>query len=368
MISFDLSDEQKMVRATVAAFAAEQIRPAARAADESGSIPADLLAKCSELGLVRGCLPESVGGYGDDRIAVTGAIVAEELAYGDLSFALHALTPRLLAFPVIEMGSELQRSLFLPQLAADNFVAATAAIMESAFDFDPGDMKTTAQRAFGEYVITGAKCYVPLAADSDIILVFAASSPGRGFAGVEGFLVPRDSPGLKISGREKNMGLKGLATFEVTFEQCHVAAENRLGENGIDFPRLLSQTRVGMAAMAVGVARAAFEYARNYAKERKAFGSPIAMKQAIAFMLADMAIEVDAMRLLTWEAASRLDKRKDALKESYQARNYTATATLAVADNAVQILGGHGYIREHPVEMWLRNARGFAVLEGLAIV
>jgi acyl-CoA dehydrogenase len=369
MISFELSDEQKMVRETVAAFAAEQIRPAARPADESGSIPSDLLAKAWELGLVRGSLPENVGGYGDARIAVTGAIVAEGLAYGDLSFALHALAPRLLAFPIIEMGTELQRSRYLAPLAADDFVAATAAMMEPVFDFDPADMKTTAQLVSGEYLITGAKCYVPLAANSEIILVYAASSPGRGFAGVEGFLVPRDSPGLKVSGREKNMGLKGLATFELTLEQCRVPPENRLGEeNGIDFSRLLSETRVAMAAMAVGVARAAFEYARDYAKERKAFGAPIATKQAIAFMLADMAIEVDAMRLLTWEAASWLDKRTDTLKESYQARNYAAAAALAVADNAVQILGGHGYIREHPVEMWLRNARGFGILEGLAIV
>jgi alkylation response protein AidB-like acyl-CoA dehydrogenase len=123
-----------------------------------------------------------------------------------------------------------------------------------------------------------------------------------------------------------------------------------------------------MASMAVGVSRAAFEYARAYAKDRKAFGVPIATKQAVAFMLAEMAIEVDAMRLLVWEAAARLDKGEDALKESYQARNYTAASSLTVADNAVQILGGHGYIREHPVEMWLRNARGFAVFDGLAIV
>jgi alkylation response protein AidB-like acyl-CoA dehydrogenase len=296
--------------------------------------------------------------------------VAEELAYGDLSFALHALTPRLLAFPVIEMGTDLQRSRFLPQLSAENFVAATAALMEPWFDFDPADMKTTALAdASGQYVITGAKCYVPLAIDSETILVCAAEAPGQGLSGVEGFLVPRDSPGLKISTRETNMGLKGLATFELTFEQCRVPPENRLGgECGIDFSRLLSETRVAMAAMAVGVARASFDYARDYAKERRAFGAPIAMKQAIAFMLADMALEVDAMRLLTWEAASWLDKGADALKQSYQARNYAAAAALTIADNAVQILGGHGYIREHPVEMWLRNARAFGVLEGLAIV
>jgi alkylation response protein AidB-like acyl-CoA dehydrogenase len=369
MISFDLNEEQKMVRDTVAAFAFEQIRPAARLADETGSIPTELLAKAWELGLVRGCLPENTGGYGDPRVAVTGAIVAEELAYGDLSVALHVLAPRLLAFPLLEMGTEAQRSRYLPPLAADSFVAATAAFMEPAFDFDPAEMKTTVQSTSGDYVINGAKCYVPLATDSEIILTYAASGSERDFGGVEGFLVPRDAPGLSICGRESNMGLKGLATFELIFDQCRVPAENRLGgAEGINFSRLLSESRVAMAAMAVGVARAAFDYARDYAKERRAFGAPIATKQAIAFMLAEMAIEVDAMRLLAWEAASWLDKGEDALEQSYQARNYAAAAALAITDNAVQILGGHGYIREHPVEMWLRNARAFGVVEGLAIV
>jgi acyl-CoA dehydrogenase len=369
MISFDLSDEQKMVRDTVAAFALEQVRPAARAADESGAIPPELLAKGWELGLVRGSLPEAVGGYGDPRVAVTGAIVAEELAYGDLSYALHALAPRLLAYPLIEMGTDAQRSRYLPPLAGDNFVAATAALMEPVFDFDPAAMRTTAEPTFGDYVINGAKCYVPLASESEMILTYAARRAVSGVGGVDGFLVPRDLPGVTISGREKNMGLKGLATFELTFDQCRVPAENRLGgEQGINFARLISQSRVAMAAMAVGVARAAFDYACDYARERKAFGVPIAAKQAIAFMLAEMAIEVDAMRLLAWEAASWLDKGRDALKESYQARNYAAAAALMVTDNAVQILGGHGYIREHPVEMWLRNARAFGVIEGLAVV
>jgi acyl-CoA dehydrogenase len=369
MISFDLTDEQKMVRDTVAAFAIEQLRPAARLADETGSIPPELVAKAWDLGLVRSCLPESVGGYGDPRIAVTGTIVAEELAYGDLSLAIQVLAPRLLAFPLIEMGTDAQRKRHLPPLAADGFAAASAALMEPAFDFDPSDMRTSAQRLDGEYVINGAKCYVPLAADSETVLTYTAGAPERGFGGVEGFLVPRNCPGLKVCGPEKNMGLKALPTFELNFDQCRVPPENRLGgEQGINFARLLSESRVAMAAMAVGVARAAFEYSRDYAKERKAFGVPIASKQAIAFMLAEMAIEVDAMRLLAWEAASWLDKGDDAVKPSYQARNYAAAAVLSVADNAVQVLGGHGYIREHPVEMWLRNARAFGVIEGLAIV
>ena len=369
MISFELTDEQKMARDMITTFAVEQIRPGARVADETGSISSELVAKAWELGLVRGCLPEDVGGYGDARVAMTGAIVAEELAYGDLSFTLHALAPRLFAFPLIEMGTERQRHRYLPRLAGDSFVAATAALMEPQFDFDPADMRTIAQPVGADYVINGLKCYVPLAAESETLLAYAAVRPEHGLAGVEAFLVQRDLPGLKMFEREKNMGAKGLATYELTFDQCQVPAENRLGgEQGINFSRLLSESRVAMSALAVGVARAAFEYARDYAKERRAFGAPIATKQAIAFMLAEMAIEVDAMRLLTWEAASWLDKADDAVKQSYQARNYAASAALVVADNALQILGGHGYIREHPVEMWLRNARAFGVVEGWAMV
>jgi acyl-CoA dehydrogenase len=369
MISFELSDEQRMVRDTVADFATNLIRPVARASDESCSIPYELLTKAWELGLVRSCLPEAVGGYGDPRLAVTGAIVAEELAYGDLSFAAHALAPRLLAFPVMEMGTEEQWHRYLPPLASDHFVAGTAALMEPAFDFDPTDMRTTARRSNGHYIINGIKCCVPLARDSETLLTYVSTGAAEGLSAVEAFLVPRDSVGVRISEPEKNMGLKAVASYEVTFDECRVTGENRLGgERGINFARLLSESRVAMSAMAVGVARAAFEYARDYAKERRAFGVPIATKQAIAFMLADMAIEVEAMRLLTWEAASWLDKGNDALKESSQARHYAACAALMVADSAVQILGGHGYIREHPVEMWLRNARSFGVMEGLATV
>ncbi len=369
MINFELSDEQKMIRDTVAAFANEQIRPAARPADESGEIPADLIGKAWDLGLVRAAIPEAYGGYGDTRSAVTGVIVAEELACGDLAIALHALAPRLMAYPVLEMGTDAQRARILPSFAADTFTCGSAGLVEPRFDFDPAALTTIAHRDGAGYAINGAKCFVPLAASSDAILVYAATDRSAGFGGVGAFVVPRETPGLRISAREKNMGLKGLETYELTLDNCRVGPEACLGgDPGINFIRLLSEARVAMAAMATGVARAAFDYARAYAKERKAFGVPIATKQAVAFMLAEMAIEIDATRLLVWEAASHLDKGADALKESYQARNYAAQSALAVADNAVQVLGGHGYIREHPVEMWLRNARAFAVLDGSATV
>jgi acyl-CoA dehydrogenase len=366
MLSFELSEEQQMIRDTVGAFAREQIRPAARPADESGEIPADLVSQAWQLGLVQGAIPDNLGGNGDARLAITGSIVCEELAYGDLPIAVHLLAPRLLGFPVLEMGTDEQRERHLRPLAGPEFFAGTAALMEPRWDFDAAALATTARRDGKGFLLDGAKCLVPLAAESETILVWAANpeAPGK----VDGFLVARRSNGLTVGERERNMGLKPLATYQLDFKGCHVDAEAVLGGGNVDFRRVISQSRIALSAMGVGLAHAAFDYARDYAKERRAFGVPIATKQAVAFMLADMAIEIDAARLLVWEAAWRLDRGEDAYKEAYLARNYVAAAALKVTDNAVQVLGGHGYIREHPVEMWLRNARGLSALEGIATV
>jgi len=369
MIDFELSEEQQMIRDSVGGFAREEIRAAARPADESGTIPPELVAKAWQFGLVSGAIPEKFGGGGDTRSAVTGAIVAEELAFGDFAIALHVLAPRLLAYPVLEMGTDDQCAKFLKKFCGNDFVAATAAVMEPRFDFDLTAMQTIAQRDGAGFILNGAKCNVPLANESENILVYAATDASKGFAGVDAFLLARNSRGIAISEREKNMGLKALATYELTLKDCRVDSDARLGgDKGIDFSRLMSESRVAFGAMGVGVANAAYEYARDYAKERKAFGVPIATKQAIAFILADMAIEIDASRLLVWEAAAKLDKGVDALKESYLAKNYVAASALKITDNAVQVLGGHGYIREHPVEMWLRNARGLAAIDAVATV
>lgn len=369
MISFQPSEEQQLIRDTVADFAKEQIRPLAHEADEKGDIPSAVIQAGWDLGLVQSALPEEFGGAGDTRCAVTGTLVAEELAWGDLSIALHLLAPRLLAYPVMEMGTADQKERILRTFAGSGFSAATAATMEPRMDFDLSDLKTTARRENGSYVLNGGKCYVPLGGESQHVLVYAHTGEAEGYQGVGGFLVEQGSAGLKVVEREKNMGIKALATHEIVLDNCKVAAANRLGgEQGCDFSKLMNYSRIGLAAMAVGVARAAFEYARDYAKERKAFGVFIAQKQTIAFMLAEMALEIDAARLLTWEAAWKMDRGEDATRESYLAKNYAANMVLKITDNAVQVLGGHGYIREHPVELWLRNGRGFAVFEGLTIV
>ncbi len=369
MVSFQPSEEQQLIRDTVAAFAREQVRPHARDADETGVIPSDVIEQGWELGLVQSAIPEAYGGFGDTRSVVTGALLAEELAWGDLSIALHLLAPRLVVYPVLEAGTPEQKEHVLKAYTGEQFRAGSAAVVEPRLDFDLAALSTTAGRDNGAYVLNGSKCFVPLGGDAEHLLVYARSADGDGYGAVSGFLVEPGAAGLTIGEREKNMGLKALATYEISLENCRVPAANRLGGNaGCDFARLMDESRVGLAAMAVGVARAAFEYARDYAKDRRAFGVAIGQKQAIAFMLAEMALEIDATRLLTWEAAWKLDRGETATREAYLAKNYAANMVLKVTDNAVQILGGHGYIREHPVELWLRNGRGFAMFEGLVML
>jgi acyl-CoA dehydrogenase len=365
MVSFQPTEEQQLIREMVASFASEQIRPAARDADETGVVPEAIIQQGWELGIVNAAIPEQYGGSGEVPSAVTGSLLCEELAWGDLSIALHLLAPRLLIYPLLFAGTDEQKKRILPQFVDRGFRSASAATMEPSFGFDLGELATRAQRQNGSFVLNGSKCYVPLGASADYVLTYARTEAGR----TDGFLVEKGAAGVTRVEREKHMGLKGLATDEMEFVRCVVPAPNQLGgEPGCDFKALMNRSRVGLAAMAVGVARAAYEYARDYAKDRKAFGVAIAQKQAIAFMLAEMAIEIDATRLLTWEAAWKLDRGEDATREAVLAKQYGANMVLKVTDNAVQVLGGHGYIREHPVEMWLRNGRGFAVFEGLVMI
>jgi alkylation response protein AidB-like acyl-CoA dehydrogenase len=367
MAGFQPTEEQHLIRDTVATFAREQIRPVAREADESGQIPSSLIQQAWELGLVQSTIPEAYGGSGESPSAVTGSLVCEELAWGDLSIALHVLAPRLLIQPLLTLGNETQQQI-LHAYTGSEFTAGTAAVIEPRFGFDVNELATTAAPDRGDIVLNGTKCLVPLAADAQHILVYARD--GQEMIAV---IVPRGTPGLTIHEREKNMGLKAIATYELALENCRLPASARLVGH---LSPLLNRSRVALASLAVGVARAAFEYATAYAKERRAFGSAIAQKQAIAFMLAEMAVEIDAARLLTWEAAWKIDAGQDvpnsalsaATREACLAKNYAANMALKVTDNALQVLGGHGYIRDHFVELWLRNARGFAMFEGMAMI
>jgi alkylation response protein AidB-like acyl-CoA dehydrogenase len=363
MVNFQPSEEQELLRQTLADFAREAIRPHTREADEKDAVPAELPAKAWELGLVQDTIPEAQGGFGSARSAIAGTLVMEELAYGSLGIGLHLLAPRLVTIPLVTLGTEEQQATWLPRFTGAAFTAGTAAFVEPRWDFDASDMQTRAEQQGGEWVLTGTKCMVPLAADAEAMLVYAQAPDG-----LAAFLVARGTKGVTVGEREKIMGLKALATYGVTLESVRVPAAARLGAPGTSLQPLVDAARVASASAAVGVGRAAFDYARDYAKDRKAFGVAIAQKQAIAFMLSNMAIEIDAMRLLAWEAAWRLDQGKPATREAYLARQYAADQCLKICDNALQILGGHGYIRDHLVELFLRDARGFATIDGLAIV
>ncbi len=365
MYSFEPTEEQQMLVDAVGKYAANDLRVAARAAEEGGELPRKLVNKGWEIGLLQASVPEMYGGFGE-RSAVTGVLAIEEMAFGDLAGTLAVLTPSLFATPILLAGTEDQKQTYLPKVIEGEWSPYTAALLEYAFDFDPNALKTMASLRGDQFILNGEKAFVPFVKDAEAILIYAD------LEGVtQGFIIPKDSPGLTISDeREKIMSLNALPLYRIELDSVKVPVANLLGgENGHDFAPILASMRVATAAAAVGVANAAFEYSMNYAKEREAFGLKIAQKQAIAFMLAEMRTEIEASRLLTWEAAWKLDQGKeDAITEAYLAATGAADMVMMVTDRAVQILGGHGYIREHPVEMWMRNGRGFAMFTGLAIV
>jgi alkylation response protein AidB-like acyl-CoA dehydrogenase len=365
MYSFEPTEEQQMLVDAVGKYAIHDLRVAAREAEEGGELPHKLVSKGWEIGLLQASVPEAYGGFGE-RSALTGVLALEEMAFGDLAGALAVLAPGLFATPILLSGTEEQKQTYLPGVIEGGWSPFTAALIEYTFDFDPNALNTTATRRGEEFIINGEKAFVPFAKDAENMLVYA------NLEGVtQGFIMSRGSAGLTIGDERENwMGLKALPSYRVRLDSVRVPVGNRLGgDSGHDFGPILAAMRVATASAAVGVANAAFEYARDYAKEREAFGVKIAQKQAIAFMLAEMRTEIEASRLLTWEAAWKLDQGKeDASIEAYLAATGAADMAMMVTDRAVQILGGHGYIREHPVEMWMRTGRGLAMFTGLAIV
>ena len=365
MYSFEPTEEQQMLVEAVGKFADNDLRPAAREAEESGELSKKLVRKGWEIGLLQASIPEVHGGFGD-RSAVTSVLALEEMAFGDLASTFAVMTPSLFAMPILLAGSEEQKQTDLPKVIEGEWSPYTAALIEYSFDFDPNALKTTATLNHDEYVLNGEKVFVPFANEAESILVYANLN-----GATQGFIIPKGSAGLTINDqREKLMSLNALPLYQVHLEDVKIPVSNRLGgESGHDFEPILASMRLANAATAVGVANAAFEYARDYAKEREVFGVKVAQKQAISFMLAEMRTEIEAIRLLTWEAAWKMDTgRDDAWTEAFLASTGAADMVMMVTDRAVQILGGHGYIREHPVEMWMRNGRGFAMLTGLAIV
>jgi alkylation response protein AidB-like acyl-CoA dehydrogenase len=367
MITFELSKEQQLIIKSSKEFAKGEIKDIARDCDEEDNIPKKVLDKAWEVGLANAAVPEEYEGVGMDRSAVTNVLIGEELGYGCATLASAILAPTAFIHPIIDFGTDAQKKKYLPQYAGEKFEAAGMAIHEPQHTFDPTDMKTTAIQKGSDWVINGTKRIVPFAATAKHLMVVAKSGTGTGLSTLDAFIVPKGAAGMTIAeAPERKVGLKALPCYTVTFKDCVVPAADKLGgDKGIDGRRLINTIRVGNAALSVGLCKAVVDTCIPYVQERIAFGEPIGKKQIIAIYIAKMHKEIDAMRWLVWKAASQLDQGADATKAATLARHWVNKCAVQIADDGVQIFGGHGYIRDFPLEMWLRNARTLTVLEGM---
>jgi len=365
-VSFALTDEQRSLRELAHDFAAKEIRPKEADYDERMQHPADVIAKAHEVGLMNLHVPEEYGGLGLG--CFEGILVGEELYWGCAGIGTSVSANGLGAGPVIIAGSDEQKATWLPPLIEEPILCSFG-LSEPGAGSDVASMKTTAVREGDEYVLNGSKTFITNAGYAAWTVVFAKTDPKGGARGMSAFIVPMDSPGVTIEKHLEKMGQRATDTSAFALQDVRVAAANRLGEEGDGFKiamATLDFTRPGTAVGAVGVAQAAFEHAVEYAKQRVTFDVPIAMHQGVNFMIADMATEIEASRLLCWQAAWMLDQgygRKATLYSSH-AKRFAADAAMKVATDAVQVLGGYGYIKEYPVEKLMRDAKLFQIYEG----
>ncbi len=369
MIELSLSDEQREFRDMAHKLAEKTIRPVAPEADEGECVPWEVLEKAHQAGLITFSFPERYGGGGIESV-LTKAIVDEEIFWGCAGVGTIMGGVALAATPILLAGTEEQKEKYIGRLCDPSKVTLAAyALTEPSAGSDPAGMITTARREKGKYILNGYKTFITNAGIADVYLVFATVDPSRGVDGVTAFIVEKDWPGLVPGKKEKKLGIRASHTASVAFEDLEVPVANRLGEEGEGFRiamRTFDITRTHIGAAAVGVARAAYEYALDYGHERRQFGKPIASFQAIAFMLADMAMQIDAARLMTWRAGWLYDAGLPCTTEASMAKAFAADVAMQVTTNAVQVLGGYGYSREYPVEKWMRDAKIMQIYEGTA--
>jgi acyl-CoA dehydrogenase len=363
-ISFALTDEQKALRELAHEFAAKEIRPVAAEYDEHQTHPADVLAKAHEVGLMNPHVPEELGGAGLG--AMDGALIGEELCWGCSGIGTSIVANILGALPLLIAGTEEQRREWLPPLLEEPILCSFA-LTEPNAGSDVSGIQTTAVRRGDEYVINGSKMFITNAGQASWVIVFASTDKAAGHRGLSAFIVPSDTEGVTVEKHLDKMGQRATDTSALAFQDVKVSAANRLGEEGQGFKiamQTLDHTRPGTAAGAVGVARAAFEHAVEYSRERVQFGQPIAMNQGVNFLVADMAAEIEAARLLVWQAAWLLDRGERATLQSSYAKRFAADTAMKVTTDAVQIFGGYGYMKEYPVEKLMRDAKLFQIYEG----
>jgi alkylation response protein AidB-like acyl-CoA dehydrogenase len=364
---YDLTpdDEQKMIVETLEEFAEEILRPAAHDADAAATYPPDLIAKAAELGITAINIPEDFDGIAAQRSSVTNVLVAEALAYGDMGLALPILAPGGVASALTHWGSADQQATYLGEFAGQSVPQACVAIVEPQPLFDPTRLKTTAVRTPSGYRLDGVKSLVPAAADAELFIVGAQLNGKPAL-----FIVESSAKGLTVKA-DPSMGIRGAALGQVEFSRVSVPLNARLGEaeaTDDDYSEALALSRLGWAALAVGTSHAVLDYVIPYVKERQAFGEPIARRQAVAFMCANIAIELDGLRLITWRGAARAEQGLPFIREAALAKRLGTDKGMQIGLDGVQLLGGHGYTKEHPVERWYRDLRAIGVAEGVVVI
>jgi alkylation response protein AidB-like acyl-CoA dehydrogenase len=363
---FDLepTDEQQMLRDSVREFALAKLHPAAGEADANTATPPDLLGHANELGLSMVGVPEELGGAVEQRSAVTSVLMSEALAQGDMGIAVACLAPAAVSTALSLWGDAAQQSTYLPEFVSENVPAAALAVLEPRAMFDPFRLQAHARQANGGYVLTGTKSLVPRAQDAELFIV-AAELEGTGPAL---FIVEPAIQGIAVE-PEPAMGVRAAATATLTFDHVKLGQEALLGGGDPNvYKECIHLGRLGWCAVAVGTGQAVLDYVIPYVIERKAFGEPIAHRQAVAFTVANIAIELDGMRLATYRAASRVDQDLSFEREVTLARRLCAERGMAIGSDGVQLLGGHGYVKEHPVERWYRDLRAAGVMEGALLI
>lgn len=361
---FDLTptDDQDMIVGVVRELAAEVLRPAAESAETANATSAEVLAQADELGLSQLGVPESLGGLAEERSAVTAALVAEALAHGDMGQAVACLSPAAVATALTLYGSDVQQQTYLPAFVGDDVPAAAFAVTEPQPLFDPTAPATTAVRTPDGFRLDGVKSAVVRGADAELFVV-AADLEGEG---PRLFLVESGTEGLGVA-PDPAMGLRAASLARLSLDAVPVGSDALLGD-GDDYRDALRRARVAWAALAVGTGQAVLDYVKQYVLERQAFGEPIAHRQAVAFMVADIAIELEGMRLAVRRAASRADQGLDLAREAGIAHSLASRHGMKIGTDGVQLLGGHGFVKEHPVERWYRDLRAVGVMEGALLV
>ncbi|MHA7648950.1 acyl-CoA dehydrogenase family protein [Mycobacterium sp. ML4] len=365
--SFDLTpdDDQKLIVETVEEFAEEILRPAAHDADEAATYPAGLIAKAAELGITAINIPEDFDGIAEHRSAVTNVLVAEALAYGDMGQALPILAPGGVAAALTHWGSAGQQATYLREFAGANVPQACVAIAEPHPLFDPTRLRTTAVRTPSGYRLDGVKSLVPAASDAELFIVGAQLNGKPAL-----FIVESSAKGVSVK-PDPSMGIRAAALGQVELSGVSVPLHARLGEDGAadeDYSEAIALSRLGWAALAVGTSHAVLDYVIPYVKEREAFGEPIARRQAVAFMCANIAIELDGLRLITWRGAARAEQGLSFAREAALAKRFASDKGMQIGLDGVQLLGGHGFTKEHPVERWYRDLRAIGVAEGVVVI